>query len=89
MDVNPGQSGSPVWVQDAQGNYDIVGIVDFQTSSANGFVRITDRPAREHGQWRWTIPVSPPSASRAVTAAFPSPDPGLLRSGRPASDGSA
>ena len=43
MDVAPGQSGSPVWVQDAQGNYDIVGIVDFQTSTTNGLVRITDQ----------------------------------------------
>jgi len=41
MDVFAGQSGSPVWVQDAQGNYDIVGIVDFETSSVNGFVRVT------------------------------------------------
>lgn len=51
MAVYPGQSGSPVWVQDAQGNYDIVGIVDFQTSTTNGFVRVTQQLEQTVASW--------------------------------------
>jgi V8-like Glu-specific endopeptidase len=71
MDVYPGQSGSPVWIQDAQGDYDIVGIVDFQTSATNGFVRITQN--LEQAVANWDPGVIEDNPAPAIASTFTDP----------------